>query len=68
MVDKYGKIDVLVNNAAIQYIVPSIAETGPEIVEDTFRWAASVAVASQLEGRGGMPAEWPGAGGNVGLH
>jgi NAD(P)-dependent dehydrogenase (short-subunit alcohol dehydrogenase family) len=37
VVEKYGQVDVLVNNAAVQYIVPSIAETGPEIVEDTFR-------------------------------
>ncbi|KAL4854252.1 putative oxidoreductase YhdF [Chlorella vulgaris] len=37
VVEKYGRVDVLVNNAAVQYVVPSITETGPEIVEDTFR-------------------------------
>ncbi|PRW51056.1 NAD(P)-dependent oxidoreductase [Chlorella sorokiniana] len=37
VVGKYGKIDVLILNAAIQYIVPSIEETTPEILEDTYR-------------------------------
>ncbi|GAB4818686.1 hypothetical protein N2152v2_005732 [Parachlorella kessleri] len=37
MVSKYGKIDILVNNAAIQHIVPSVTETTPEILESTFK-------------------------------
>ncbi|EFN56881.1 hypothetical protein CHLNCDRAFT_144531 [Chlorella variabilis] len=37
VLEKYGRVDVLVNNAAIQYVVPSIQETGEEIVSDTFR-------------------------------
>ncbi|KAL4423404.1 hypothetical protein ABPG77_009982 [Micractinium sp. CCAP 211/92] len=37
VVNQYGRLDVLVNNAAIQYIVPSIEETSQEIVEDTFK-------------------------------
>ncbi|PSC75991.1 NAD(P)-dependent oxidoreductase [Micractinium conductrix] len=37
VVQKHGQINVLINNAAIQYIVPSITETTPEIVEDTFK-------------------------------
>ena len=37
VVSKYGKIDILVNNAAIQHIVPSIIDTTPDIVESTFK-------------------------------
>ena len=37
MVSKYGKIDILVNNAAIQHIVPSVTETTPEILESTYK-------------------------------
>ena len=37
VVSKYGKVDILVNNAAIQHIVPSVTETTPEILESTYK-------------------------------
>lgn len=36
-VQKFGKIDILVNNAAEQHVQPDIQEIGPQQLEQTFR-------------------------------
>lgn len=37
VVNAWGKVDILVNNSAIQHIVPSVTETDPAILEQTFK-------------------------------
>jgi NAD(P)-dependent dehydrogenase (short-subunit alcohol dehydrogenase family) len=37
VVGAWGKVDILVNNAAIQHIVPSVTDCDPEVLEKTFK-------------------------------
>ena len=37
VVMNWGKIDILVNNAAVQHIVPNVVDTDPDILESTFK-------------------------------
>jgi NAD(P)-dependent dehydrogenase (short-subunit alcohol dehydrogenase family) len=36
-VNAWGKIDILINNAAIQNVHPSVTDTDPKVLEETFK-------------------------------
>lgn len=37
VIDKHGRIDVLVNNAAEQHCIPDVTDTDPAVLERTFQ-------------------------------
>lgn len=61
VVDRYGRVDVLVNNASMQHKLSSIEDTDAEYLESTFRWAqeARALIWGTIERRRRIITTWP---------